>query len=706
MVAFTAAISSLAHAQADTSWRQVNREAIAAYRAKDYRAYRDHIARLANLVSGHPQMLYKLASAHALAGDRDAALAQLRMFAATGLTHDAARDTDFVTLRADEAFKSIVRAIEANRKPVSTSVPAFTLADSSLLPEDIVYDRAGRAFYLSSMKRRKIVRVDAAGRATDFTTEAQDGVWSVLALAVDHRRRWLWATISALPQMGGFAQADSGRAAVVAYDIATRTLARRVDLRVSGHHELGELAFDARGDLYVSDGRAGTLYVLRRNADSLVKVLGDDVLVSPQGIVPRPDGRLFLADYTRGIGIVDPARRTVEWMAHPDEIPLSGIDGLTLVGRSLIAVQNGTTPRRIVRLELDEALRRVTGSSLLESNSDGAHEPNHGTVAGGEYYFIANSGWDVFDANGSMKSAASLRPAVVRKLSLAGLRRRSVADTTRTKAELMAVDRRLAADVATRGQDAVIALLEPDAAVLVPRHEILQGPGAAATPLRTRYDGRSAYRWVTSHAVASIDGRFGCTVGTSTFRDAADTSGAAFGGRLITCWRRTTSGAWRIVARQHGDRQVRLAANVTSAPPLVYAPGSATVAVTAATRDELVANEISFATMGRSTQSTIGTAFAAFAAEDGLLMARFDVVQGRRAIEAAFADWPATSVLWWEPDRRFGGGRGGLAFTVGPSFTHPRDDRTKATYPVHFLSVWRQDPDGRWAYIFDLGAPR
>jgi sugar lactone lactonase YvrE len=54
---------------------------------------------------------------------------------------------------------------------------AYTISENDLIPEGIAYDPARKNFYVSSTFKRKIIRIDANGRATDFTQEAQDGLF-------------------------------------------------------------------------------------------------------------------------------------------------------------------------------------------------------------------------------------------------------------------------------------------------------------------------------------------------------------------------------------------------------------------------------------------------------------------------------------------------------------------------------------------------
>ena len=92
---------------------------------------------------------------------------------------------------------------------------------------------------------------------------------------------------------------------------------------------------------------------------------------------------------------------------------MTGIDGLYLVGHTLLAVQNGVTPERVVRLDLDEARSMILAWHPIESNSAGLGDPTHGVVVGRRFYFIANSGWDHFNEDGTPKANVAVAPPVL-----------------------------------------------------------------------------------------------------------------------------------------------------------------------------------------------------------------------------------------------------------------------------------------------------
>ena len=122
--------------------------------------------------------------------------------------------------------------------------------------------------------------------------------------------------------------------------------------------------------------------------DTLDILVPKGVFHSPQTPALSTDGhRLFVPDYSRGIGIVDLASRQVKLLEHPKELSLGGIDGMYLVGRTLIAIQNGTVPERLIRMTLDASLTHVLEWETIEANWPGLGDPTHGVVVGASILF-------------------------------------------------------------------------------------------------------------------------------------------------------------------------------------------------------------------------------------------------------------------------------------------------------------------------------
>jgi ketosteroid isomerase-like protein len=276
-------------------------------------------------------------------------------------------------------------------------------------------------------------------------------------------------------------------------------------------------------------------------------------------------------------------------------------------------------------------------------------------------------------------------------------------DTTATKAALLSADSALAQSAEASEAAAFLEALGPGAALLFTGQPILSGAEEALPAFTARYGGQSSYTWRPVHAVASVDGRFGCTIGFSRFSDAADTTGAERPGTYITCWQQGADGEWRIVGHQRNDSPPR--ATQETGGVWAQAPHSATVSSSPDPLRDAIEADAAFAERALGPGGP-GPAFAEFAAPDGMLLGGGEPPRGPTQILEAFEGFFPDRVILWEPTRTLGAGSGGLAFTVGHSVTKPGEGRSGEETHGKYLTVWRQEPDGRWAYIFDLGSPR
>jgi hypothetical protein len=94
---------------------------------------------------------------------------------------------------------------------------------------------------------------------------------------------------------------------------------------------------------------------------------------------------------------------------------LNGIDGLYFDAGSLIAVQNGTFPERVVAFRLDPTLTNVVSATIIEKSTPTLGDPTHGVVVKHAFYYIANSGWNAIDEHGNMKPGAKpSQPRIMR----------------------------------------------------------------------------------------------------------------------------------------------------------------------------------------------------------------------------------------------------------------------------------------------------
>lgn len=395
------------------------RSAAAAYEARDWTAYLAHAIRAQALRPEHGGVTLALASARALSGDTAGAVFALSGFAARGYAADIAADSDFAAVRATADWPALAARLARNAEPIVRSAPAFTIPEQGLLAEGIAYDPAARIFYVASVRERKILRVGPDGRAT-VLADSTAGLWAPMGMRVDTARRRLWVATAAVPQMLGYTAGDSGRSAVIAFDLGTGAPSGRYEVTRDGApHVVGDLTLAGDGRVYASDSRAPVLYRVPLHGDSLERFLVSPLLLSAQGLAPAPDGRtLYVADYARGIIKVDLRTRRAALMPAADTVLALGVDALAWTGSGLIGVQNGVTPHRVVRLTLDAAGEKVIRSEVLERAHPAYDEPTLGVVVGDDFLYIADGQWERFGEDGTVADAGALRATVVLRLRL------------------------------------------------------------------------------------------------------------------------------------------------------------------------------------------------------------------------------------------------------------------------------------------------
>lgn len=374
-------------------WAELDRAAREAINARDYQKLRATLAELAPLMPGNVRVAYNMAAAAAQLGDAPTALAGARELCNMGLVFDLNADPDFASLQGNAEFDSTLRCMERNREPVTHARRWRVLVERDLLPEDIAYDPQTRAVFVSSIRRNRII--DARGQVFASTD------WPVLGLAVDSKRRTLWATVGWLPHCETCVAQDEGRTALLAFSLDSHRVTRRVESPVPGL--LGDMTISRAGDVYVSEGLHGALLHLAPRGAELERLDPPGELPSPQQpALSSDEATLYVADYVRGVAAIDLRTRTLSWLHPADGIALSGIDGLKVYGDSFIAVQNGTHPARIVRFSLDLKVQQV-----LEANWPGLGEPTHGTLIGDRYLFVANTGWPEYEDNGRKRAGSA-----------------------------------------------------------------------------------------------------------------------------------------------------------------------------------------------------------------------------------------------------------------------------------------------------------
>lgn len=373
-------------------------ELVAAYQAEDYPAMRAAAGRALAARPGYPGALFNLALAQVLDGDPAASLGTLAGLLEQRIDFGVATLPEFASLQALSGWADYAAGIEALQAPVGAAEVAWTHPAGDFVPEGIAVDPDERGAWLGSIRFGTVRRLgEGAG-----ITAVPGPHWSVYGMRLHGDR--LWFVSAAVEQFAALDPAEAGRSGLFSVALSDGQVTAEMLLpRAETPQVLGDLAFGPQGEVYLSDQSGGIVYRYVIETGELSEVTAPGVLKSPQGIVPGGDDRyLYAADYVGGLFRIDRRSGTLAPVVADPLTCLFGIDGLYRHGDSLVAIQNGIRPHRVVQLHLSDDGLQVTASRILAMNLPEFDEPNLGQVIGENFYFIANSHWNRFDPEGNL----------------------------------------------------------------------------------------------------------------------------------------------------------------------------------------------------------------------------------------------------------------------------------------------------------------
>ena len=369
--------------------------------------YRARAIEIRALLNGSPNALLEVAKADLKLGRVVEARAEVQHVLDMGQADESLVAAPF------DGFHDVAESLAANRRPVLRGNAVWEIEDSGLLPEDIDFDPTTHRFFLTSVLEKKIVWLDAGGKARNFASSPS--AWPMLGLKVDANRRRLWATEVALENFSLTPKAEWGRSALLCYELDKGNLLFRIE--GPEHSALGDMVLMPDGTPVLSDGAGGGVYRLRDNK-TLERLDGGE-FISPQTPAIDAEGKyLFVPDYLRGIAVLNLSTRQLHWLSMEAKFALNGVDGLYLVHEKLLAVQNGTSPERVVEFALDAAREKVVSQNVIEASTKTLGDPTHGVVVGSDFYYIANSGWDTLDDHGEHVAGVKASPARIMHATL------------------------------------------------------------------------------------------------------------------------------------------------------------------------------------------------------------------------------------------------------------------------------------------------
>jgi sugar lactone lactonase YvrE len=406
-----------------------------AAKQKNWQAARDVLTEIGReLPAPTPRYMLSVATIEARLGHKDEALKWIEKYVATGLSFDPSRDEDLKAFMSAGTGENVAALMKERSLPVTNAEFVCELPQADTMPEDITYlkgpdTKSAGSFYVSSVQHHTIYRLSlpkAGSRQCameELPLPAEAKRWPTLALSADPTRNVLWVAASAMPGFSGIPKEDQGKALLMEIDPVNGKVLHRFDPGTTGPAVLGDMCVTDQGTVYVTDSVGGGVYRLHGDLQTAKLEKIADGLFSPQTPVLSRDGkRLFVADYTMGIAVIDlPAdgappnpSAKLQYLPHLDNVAVVGLDGLYRNGDSLIGIQNGTEPERILRFLMNPAQTEITGAQVI--HQIGQLDPTHAVEAEGWFYATSSVGWSKVDDNtGQLKPGEKFTPPVLLK---------------------------------------------------------------------------------------------------------------------------------------------------------------------------------------------------------------------------------------------------------------------------------------------------
>lgn len=258
---------------------------------------------------------------------------------------------------------------------------AFRISEKDLIPEGIAYDAASQSFFVSSIHKNKIIRIDEHNKVTDFIKSGKEGIGQALGMKVSQGKLWVCSNTGK-----GNAQDQS---MVHTFDLTSGDLVSKWNLPSGEIHLFNDLAIDSHGNVIVSDSDYGAIYRVSPKSSNVELLIKDARLQYVNGITIAPDDAVIVNTF-KGFFKINTTTQEMKALPFPNYYVI-GIDGLCFYKQSLVGIQNVTYPVSINQYQLNATFDKIENAHVLLADHPLFDIPTTGVIVDDWFYFIANS---------------------------------------------------------------------------------------------------------------------------------------------------------------------------------------------------------------------------------------------------------------------------------------------------------------------------
>lgn len=398
------------------TWYQ---RAAEAYGAEDHNAWVEALENLNRLRPFNYDFMHQLVIGYALTGKTPQAFEMMLRMQQQGLAADWDQIEAVEPLRQYRLYPHLRDLMKSAGEPAGQASEVFTIEADYPMPEALAFDNDSNRIFVGTVRDGLIlVRGESDTEFSVFAdAENTPGLRAVFDLLVDEARGHLWVASGTTGQYRHARASEIGRTALIKLDLASGEKLGEYRVLADGQqHMLGAMALAEDGTIYAADGSAPLIYRLKPGDERPQPFAGTSVFTGLRGIALAEDEkRLYVADYDLGLFFfnLDESREGFA-LGIPETLNLGGIDGLYQWDGHLVAIQNGVTPQRVLRLELDDSGTRVASVATVVKALPAFDNPTFGVVAGDDLLFLGASHWHYTGPDGRVVNPPLPDVAVLR----------------------------------------------------------------------------------------------------------------------------------------------------------------------------------------------------------------------------------------------------------------------------------------------------
>jgi len=322
-----------------------------------------------------------------------------------GLAEDWSKFDELAALREHSLYDHLSNLMAKAGEPFGKADEFAVVPGSIPMPEAMAVDPETDRLFIGTIRDGE-VHVWSSDEKT-WSVFADDqrvpDLKAIFSLAIDSENNVLWVASGMTSHYRDFDREAFGETALIKLDLDTgEHLATYPVESANRDHLLGALTVASDGTVYATDSLLPIVFRLEPDAKTPEIFFGSPQLSSLRGLaLDEEKQKLYVADYQRGIVILDTSGQDRAWsLAIPDTLNLGGIDGIYFSKPYLVAIQNGISPDRVVRLELGDDGLGVLGVAPVVAALPEFEGPTYGALHDDTLHFFANSHWPYVDARG------------------------------------------------------------------------------------------------------------------------------------------------------------------------------------------------------------------------------------------------------------------------------------------------------------------